>query len=750
MVRIPDIYTPSVGLQPGGQPEVQAQRVVPFQDPTGQMIAQMGAGVSAMGEGVMRVENQIDNARTKEAESLLADFAVEELTTYRAMAGKAAVDGYKPLNDRLAKRRQEAEKMLQNDTQRSMFRMAADRRMRSYQQALQSHYLDQVKVWDGAQNKARMQQFASEALLARDSALAADGPENPYSLAKGGIEVTIRDQAGLLQIPVSQDPKSPYQQYRKQVLSEMHESVLDAFKDQPAKAKAYLDKAVEKGELLPAVANKYQGAIKDKETNDAAFGQFQQWRTQNLTAPQMAQQLDEMLQAGKVDAEVYDRLEQRINRYEVAEHRREQRDIRETRQAVTDWWTKAQSTGAAYTALAQAGVTPAAPGVMIWEDVPLELRQRAEATGQGQELRRIVNSGMMFNDTAQGIRVLQSLRTDPSSLLDREWSEIENALRFDMSNESLETVATMHSRIHHSREVELEKAAEAEKKRVEQARSDNQTRSADADKRIDALLDNIYDIRKVSASQEQQRSLELIKQQERSALRAEAISFYDKPLDVFDQYLARQKDAMVLATIQDQQIPMRTTTAGELADLNVVSGISFGIQGEDGKPLNVGSEVFGALQVPGKAEAQPVIERFVGKQQQTIHQMVQQFNQARVAEGKPEMQLRTTVSPTYVYALQGRNSATPDLMQYLEHKRQIAGELATSADMKESWIRMFGQAEFNGSIERFATIPATAQRAYNIRQKAIKDGFALPSTSQRTDSQRAASDGFLMSWPENF
>ena len=742
MVRIPDIYTPSVGLQPGGQPEVQAQRVVPFQDPTGQMIAQMGAGVSALGEGVSRVENQIDNARTKEAESLLADFAVEELTKYRSLAGKSAVDGYKPLTEGLAKRRQEAEKLLQNDTQRSMFRMAADRRMRSYQQALQSHYLDQVKVWDGAQNKARMQQFANEALLARDSALAADGPENPYSLAKGGIEVTIRDQAGLLQIPVSQDPKSPYQQYRKQVLSEMHESVLDAFKDQPAKAKAYLDKAVEKGELLPAVASKYQGAIKDKETNDAAFGQFQQWRMQNLTAPQMAQQLDEMLQAGKVDAEVYDRLEQRINRYEVAEHRREQRDIRETRQAVTDWWTTAQSTGAAYTALAQAGVTPAAPGVMIWEDVPLELRQRAEATGQAQELRRIVNSGMMFNDTAQGIRVLQSLRTDPSSLLDREWSEIENALRFDMSNESLKVVATMHSSIHHSREVELEKAAEAQKKQLEQAMKANELKSSQARVLIDQYLDSTYDIRKVVSDEESRRKIEAIKQIEKGDLLAASLQFYDKPPGAFEQYLSQRKIGMVEADVEGVKIPMRTTTAGELFDLNAVSGMSFSIQGEDGKPINVGPEAFGALQVPGKAEAQPVIERKDSRGKQvTIHQMVKEFNDDRVREGQHAMQLRTPVSPTYVYALVSRNASDPGLMEYLEHKRQLAVELESNPDLKRLWVGKFGEAEFRDSISYTATAPASVRDAVQMRDLAIKNRVALPPTQSKASLDTALQYG---------
>jgi hypothetical protein len=725
MPRIPDIYTPTVGIQPQGQPVAQAGRVVPFQDPTGQMVAQMGAGVAALGDGLSRIENQIDNARTKEAESLLADFAVEELTKFRSLAGKSAVDGYKPLADGLAKRRQEAEKLLQNDTQRSMFRMAADRRMRSYQQAIQSHYYDQIKVWDGAQNTARMQQFANEALLARDAYFAPEGPDNPYGLAKGGLDRAVRDQAGLLQLPYSDAKDSPYQQYRTKIMGQMHEQVLDAFKDQPAKAKAYLDAAMKNGEILPAAAQKYEADIKDRQVGTEEFEQFRAWRAEGLSPAAMSERLDSMLVAGDVKQEVYDRLEQRINKYEVVEARREQREIRETRQAVVDWWTKMQGSGSAI-----AGAVGTSPDAMIWEDVPPELRRRAEATGQAEQLRNMVNNGVLFSDTSFGVQTMRGLRSDPSSLVGQDWSAIENALRFELSNDSLSKLATLHGTVNERAQVEKEQQFLRQQAEMRRQREDDAVATREKDTLIKAHLNALFAsaVRAAGTDTQEKDRVSHIREVEEGELKEQALGA--KSIVEMQAILNAHRSSIVEYTGGGSRIPVP-------ASLDTVQALERGLPSkerlqnamvpimQDGEPALVPVRSLGALRKPGSIDPMPVVEGTIGNKPTTLHGLITSFNESNDA-----LRIGTTIQPTYVYAAIGDGNQEHGLVQYLVDKHKLARELLTSKDKRDAWEKQHGFAMFPGGLEAFVRTDPTLQSAIEIRQRAIQ--------SRTAEEQRAA------------
>lgn len=723
MVRIPDVYTPSVNMQVGGSPEVQAGRVVPMQDPTGQMIAQMGQGVSALAEGVMRVENQIDNARTKEAESLLADFAVESLTQYRAAAGKSAVEGYKGVSESLEKRRREAEKLLQNDTQRTMFRMAADRRMRSYQQVMQSHYLEQVKVWDGAQNEARMQQFANEALLARDAALMPTTAENPYMLAKGGMETAIRDQAALMQLPQSQDPASPYQQYRVGKLSELHNTVLKTLIDnkQHAKAQAYLQQVQKSGELAAPALVKHEAAIKDATQNDEAFTQFQQWRAGGLNSAQMAQQLDQQLRDNKVSQEVYDKLEPRIARMERDELRQEQRNIRLTRERVLEEFSKINQQGAEFSAFGD--LRPA-----TWDDLPKDVRDAAAATGQDWELRALVNSGGLFQDSQDGLSALRSISADPSGLVNKDWSDIENAFRYQMSNESLGTLAKIHERVNRQHAVELERKAQEAREEVERRAKQDALKTSQAKTMINGLLERVYPEMQYAG----ERGSQVKALRNMTASELEEVAAGMGTTKEFADYIGKWEQGLLTIQLQDQNVKVSTSRRRQLIDLKVLepsAPMSFTDIGEDGMPKLVElTEETAPLMQPGTMNKQLIMET----QNMSLNQAIAQYNTSN-----PSAQIQTNADAEYDHGVESGQ-------RYLLHKNQLANELLADPEKRRLWEKTFpGQNIFGpqDGMTKWASMAPTFANAYKMRQRQKEATmFAIKTASAQAIGEPSQAD----------
>lgn len=143
----------------------QAQPMTPVampdvKDYSGEQLAQMGGALQKVGVAEMTIQHDIDTAKAKEKDNELADIMRVSLydpeVGYLKTAGKNALDGRADVIKSIKEKTQEIETGLQSDIQRLMFRKVSRARMQTFLASVDSHAMQQAKVYAGAEAKARM------------------------------------------------------------------------------------------------------------------------------------------------------------------------------------------------------------------------------------------------------------------------------------------------------------------------------------------------------------------------------------------------------------------------------------------------------------------------------------------------------------------------------------------------------------------------------------------------------------------
>lgn len=113
------------------------------------------------------MQNTLDTAAAKEADNKLADIIRTTMVTsdkaYLKTAGKAAVDGLKPIEQTLREAAAGIEPGLSNKVQIDMFKKAATTRLQTALGQAGVHALEQAKVYEAAVSKARADGFSLDA-----------------------------------------------------------------------------------------------------------------------------------------------------------------------------------------------------------------------------------------------------------------------------------------------------------------------------------------------------------------------------------------------------------------------------------------------------------------------------------------------------------------------------------------------------------------------------------------------------------
>lgn len=156
-MRVP---LPQVSADAARLPGLQGPgvRAAPFQQ--GEM-QQAGAQTLRAGLHIMqtdaRLENERDDAATRGGVTALSERYRKILDApegYRNQVGKAAVDGYKAVEEQLRVAEEEVAKGLANDVQREQFAQIAARQRIAAMEAADQHYSRQSKAYNAGETKA--------------------------------------------------------------------------------------------------------------------------------------------------------------------------------------------------------------------------------------------------------------------------------------------------------------------------------------------------------------------------------------------------------------------------------------------------------------------------------------------------------------------------------------------------------------------------------------------------------------------
>ena len=243
-------------------PQVEATAVPlqQFEAPRSENVAaeqgvQQGQAMVNAGNTVAKIaqdlQNEVDTAAAKEADNRLADTIRASLYDpergYMATAGKTSLTARTGVVQGLDEAIRQAEDGLATDMQKYMFRKAATARRQSALQIIDGHAMQQAKVYNIGEAKARM----DGARLDGVANWAGWGdPDGIFSRSK---KLLLDEAATVAQLSGIPQESTQYRQFLQGATTQFHKDVLDNMisggftKD----AREYLSQAKKNNEILP-------------------------------------------------------------------------------------------------------------------------------------------------------------------------------------------------------------------------------------------------------------------------------------------------------------------------------------------------------------------------------------------------------------------------------------------------------------------------------------------------------------------
>lgn len=314
--------------------DLQAANVVPFQAPGveqmrnaapeqlqkfGQVTVQAAVAANTIAD---RIQNEFDDAATKEADNLLSDQLRTSIYDpekgYLATVGKPALDSRKATIESMNEAKQKVEQTLTTDMQRKMFNQVANRRLQTAMTQVDSHAMQQARVYNVAESKARATASVQDAVAnastwnMKDEEGKATGPYNLYKSTAISEMNSLADTMGLA--ADSSQRKELVLAATTQIATEVVSGMVA--NDQAAQARDYLKNAIKTKEIDPTKVDQLQNLVKTAGVKDDSL------RLSMSLKGGLKEQLssvDQMFKDGKISAEVRDATVQR------AEHNYTQR-----------------------------------------------------------------------------------------------------------------------------------------------------------------------------------------------------------------------------------------------------------------------------------------------------------------------------------------------------------------------------------------------------------------------------------------
>lgn len=319
MATVPVQDIPTVDLQPSNVIPLQAPGVEPMRNAAPEQMQQFGKATMqaavAMQTIADRINDEIDDAATKEADNLFSDSGRTILhdpeSGYLSTVGKKALDSRKATVDSLNEARKKVEQTLTTDMQRKMFNQVANRRMQAALLSVETHAMQQAKAYNVGEIKARATASIQDAVAnystrnMRDDDGKATGPFNLY---KATAVSEMNALADTMQLPAdSAQRKELVLAATTQITSEVVARMVA--NDQTAQARDFLASAIKAKEVNPTRIDELQNLVKTSGVKDESL------RLSMTIKGGLNSQLstvDKMFNDGKISAEVRDATTQRI------------------------------------------------------------------------------------------------------------------------------------------------------------------------------------------------------------------------------------------------------------------------------------------------------------------------------------------------------------------------------------------------------------------------------------------------------
>jgi len=300
------------------------------------------------GKVAIYVQNTIDEAVAKEADNKLADqirnVIMNPESGYLTTNGKGALDSREATIEKLTKAQGNVSGILQNDMQRALFDRAARARINSALDRVDSHAMQQVKVYEQAESTARIQSTQIDAINAwgswneKDAEGKSHGSFNMHKNAMLGEISSYLEGQGFR--PGTQEYNDAYKVASTTQLTKIHSNVIENMVSNNLTGQAieYYKEAKENGEIDPSAYDRIEGFVEAggvRETSARLVASLS-----DLPFPDQIEKINAMFDADTINADTYDAAITRANNNQSIKNNIESLEQKDYTQRVNEWGLK--------------------------------------------------------------------------------------------------------------------------------------------------------------------------------------------------------------------------------------------------------------------------------------------------------------------------------------------------------------------------------------------------------------------------
>ena len=297
------------------------------------------------GKVAVYVQNTIDEAVAKEADNKLADqirnVIMNPESGYLTTNGKGALDSRKATIEKLTKAQGNVSGILQNDMQRALFDRAARARINGALDRVDSHAMQQVKVYEQAESTARIQSTQIDAINAwgswneKDAEGKSHGSFNMHKNAMLGEISSYLEGQGFR--PGTQAYNDAYKVTSTTELTKIHSNVIENMVSNNLTGQAieYYKEAKDNGEIDPSAYDRIEGFVEAggvRETSARLVASLS-----NLPFPDQIEKINAMFDADTINADTYDAAITRANNNQSIKNNIETLEQKDYTQRVNAW-----------------------------------------------------------------------------------------------------------------------------------------------------------------------------------------------------------------------------------------------------------------------------------------------------------------------------------------------------------------------------------------------------------------------------
>lgn len=238
-----------------------------------------GKAVQNFGQAMMQVADRlqsfVDDARTKELDTQLSDrirqIMYDPEKGYMSTQGKTALEVRADTLKALNEAREEIAKGASNSVQQSMFTNVANRRFESVFNQLDAHALQQTKVYNMAESKARLEASIYDALANTSSVYQKDADGKPTGAFNTYKQTAIEEANNLADLSGFGPKSSQRANLVRDVTTKIHADVVQQMvnRNDYIGARSYLDQQIKTGEVNEKAQLELNRLLKEGYTREA-------------------------------------------------------------------------------------------------------------------------------------------------------------------------------------------------------------------------------------------------------------------------------------------------------------------------------------------------------------------------------------------------------------------------------------------------------------------------------------------------